>query len=51
MSDLTNKAKEKIDIIAAAAKQASAKVIDKTKDAAHATGKTMVKQGKRLQNA
>ena len=51
MSDLKNKAKEKIDVIAAAAKQASAKVVDATKDVAHSTGKNMVKQGKRLQNA
>jgi hypothetical protein len=50
MSDLKNKAKEKIDDAADAAKKASAKVADKAKDIAHKGGKKMEEGGKRLQD-
>jgi hypothetical protein len=50
MSDLREKTKTKIDATADAAKQATDKVIDKSKDAAHTAGKILEKQGKRLQN-
>jgi ElaB/YqjD/DUF883 family membrane-anchored ribosome-binding protein len=51
MSDLKDKAKEKIDQAADAAKTTTAKVIDKSKDAAHATGKKVEKGGKKLKDA
>ena len=48
--NLKDKAKGTIDTAAAAAKRTSEKIIDKSKDAAHSAGKSIVKQGKRLQN-
>jgi hypothetical protein len=51
MSDLKDKAKEKIDDAADATKKASDKVIDKSKDVAHSAGKKMEEGGKRLQDA
>jgi hypothetical protein len=51
MSDLIDKAKEKIDDAADAAKKAAGKVADKSKDVAHSAGKKMKEAGERLQNA
>jgi|SRR5450432_1534446 gas vesicle protein len=51
MSDLKDKAKEKIDDAADAAKKAAAKVVDKSKDVAHSAGKKMEEGGNRLQDA
>jgi hypothetical protein len=51
MSDLKNRAKEKIDEGADAAKKATDQVVDKTKDVAHNVGKKMKEGGKRLQDA
>ena len=50
MSEFKDKAKDKINAAATSAKQTSHKVIDKSREAAHSAGKTLVKQGKRLQN-
>ena len=51
MSDLKDKAKEKIDVAAEAAKKATEIVIDKSKDAAHSAGQKLEEGGKRLQDA
>ena len=51
MSDLKDKAKEKIDDAADAAKKATEKVADKAKDIAHQGGKKLEEGGKRLQDA
>jgi hypothetical protein len=51
MSDLKNETKKKIDDAADAAKKAADKVIAKSKDVAHTTGKKMEEGGKRLQDA
>ena len=51
MSDLKDKAKEKIDDAADAAKKATDQVVDKAKDVAHSAGKKMEEGGKRLQDA
>jgi gas vesicle protein len=51
MSDLKDKAKEKIDYAADAAKKATDQVVDKAKDVAHSAGKKMEEGGKRLQDA
>lgn len=51
MSDLKDKAKQKIDDAAELARKATQKVADKSKDAAHTMGKKMEKGGKRLQGA
>jgi gas vesicle protein len=51
MSDMKDKAKEKIDDAADAAKNAAGQVIDKSKDVAHSAGKKMEEGGKRLQDA
>jgi hypothetical protein len=51
MSDLKDKTKEKIDAAADATKNAAGKVIDKSKDVAHAVGKKMEEGGKRLKDA
>ena len=51
MSDMKDKAKQKIDDAAAGAKKAADKVVDKSKDVAHSAGKKMEEGGKRLQDA
>ena len=51
MSDLKDKAKDKIDAAADAAKKATEKVSDKTKDVAHAAGKKMEQGAKKLKDA
>ena len=51
MSDLRDKAKDKIDEAAVAAKKATDHVVDKTKDLAHKAGKKMEEAGKQLQDA
>ena len=51
MSDLKDKAKEKIDHVADAAKKATDKAADKAKDTAHKAGKKIEEGGKRLQDA
>ena len=51
MSDLKDKAKEKIDEGADAAKKATEQVVDNAKDVAHKAGKKMKEGGKRLQDA
>jgi hypothetical protein len=51
MSDLKDKAKEKIDDAADAARKATDKVVDKSKDIVHSVGKKMEEGGKRLQDA
>ncbi len=50
MSDLKDKAKGTINAAANTAKRATDQLIDKSKDVAHTAGKTLAKQGKRLQN-
>ena len=45
MSDLKDKAKEKIDDAADAAKKATDQVVDKAKDVAHRAGKKMEEGG------
>jgi hypothetical protein len=50
MSDLKDKAKEKIGDAADAAKRATSNVIDKGKDLAHAAGKKMEDGGKKLRD-
>ena len=49
MSDFKDKAKQTINAAAQSAKKTSDKMIDKSREAAHTAGKTLVKQGKRLQ--
>ena len=51
MSALKNKAKEKIDDAADAAKRATSNVVNKGKDLAHAAGKKMEDGGKKLRDA
>jgi gas vesicle protein len=51
MSDMKDKAKQKIDDAADGAKKAVDKVVDKSKDIAHRAGKKMEEGGKRLQDA
>ena len=51
MSDLKDKAKEKIDDAADAAKKAAGKLVDTSKDIAHGAGKKLEEGGKRLQDA
>ena len=50
MSNLREKTKGKIDAAADAAKRATDKVVDKSKDVAHSAGKKLEQEGKRLQN-
>ena len=51
MSDLKDKAKDKVDAVAEAAKKATEKVVDKTKDLAHAAGKKLEQGAKKLKDA
>ena len=51
MSDMRDKAKQKINDAADGAKKVVDKVVDKSKDVAHSAGKKMEEGGKRLQNA
>ena len=51
MSDLKDKAKDKIDDVADAAKNAAGKVVDTSKDVAHSADKKLEEGGKRLQDA
>jgi gas vesicle protein len=51
MSDMKEKAKQKIDDAADGARKAADKVVDKSKDVAHSAGKKMEEGGKRLQDA
>jgi gas vesicle protein len=51
MSDMKDKAKQKIDDAVDGAKKAVDKVVDKSKDVAHSVGKKMEEGGKRLQDA
>jgi hypothetical protein len=51
MSDLKDKAKDKIGDVADAAKKAAGKVVDTTKDVAHSAGKKLEEGGKRLRDA
>jgi hypothetical protein len=48
MNDLKDKAKDRIDTVADAAKKGAANVIDKAKDVAHSAGKKMQEGGKKL---
>jgi hypothetical protein len=48
MSDLEDKAKDKIDAAAKAAKKATEKVADATRDVAHAGGNYMGEAAKKL---
>lgn len=50
MSNLKDKAKDKIDVAAKAAKKTSDKVMEKSRDLAHQAGKAVEKGGKRLQD-
>ena len=50
MTDMKDKAKQKIDDAADAAKKAAGKVVDKSKDVAHSAGKKLEVGGKRLQD-
>jgi hypothetical protein len=50
MNDLKDKAKDKIDSAADAAKRAANTVVDKSKDVAHAAGRKMEQGGKRLRS-
>lgn len=50
MSDLRDKANQKIEDAAAATKATTAKVINKGKDLAHAAGKKLEEGGKRLKD-
>ena len=51
MSDLKQKAKDKIDATADAAKKATGKVIDKAKDLSHTAGKKADDTAKKLKEA
>jgi hypothetical protein len=51
MSDLKERAKDKIDAAAEAGKQATDKVFDKTKDVVHTAGKKLDEGAKKLKNA
>ncbi|HVV46297.1 MAG TPA: hypothetical protein VHC72_13885 [Bryobacteraceae bacterium] len=48
-ADLKDKAQDTINAAASNAKRMSDRAIDRSRDAAHSAGRTMVKQGKRLQ--
>lgn len=49
MSNLKDKAKDKVDAAAEALKKTSDNVIDKSKDLAHDAGKAVEQGGKRMQ--
>ena len=51
MSNLKDKAKEKIDQAANAVKNTTDKVVNKSKDVAHAAGKKIEQKGKELKDA
>lgn len=51
MSDMKDKAKQKIDDAADGAKKAADRVVDKSKDVAHSAGKKMEEGRKQLQDA
>lgn len=51
MSNLKDKAKEKIDQAASAVKNTTDKVVDKSKDVAHSAGKKIEQKGKALKDA
>ena len=51
MSDIKDKAKQKIEEAADVARKAADKVTEKSKDVAHNVGKKMKEGGKRLQDA
>lgn len=51
MSDLKDKANEKVDAAAQAVKKSAERVIDKSKDAGHSAGQKLQEGGKRLQDA
>jgi hypothetical protein len=51
MSDVEDKAKEKIDAAAEAAKKATEIIMDRSKDAAHSAGKKLEGGGKCFQDA
>jgi hypothetical protein len=51
MNDFRDKAKDKIDDAAKAAKSATDKIADKSKEATHTAGKKLEEKGKKLQNA
>ncbi|HEY4089719.1 MAG TPA: hypothetical protein VGM43_27520 [Bryobacteraceae bacterium] len=48
-AELKDKAQDTINAAASNAKRMTDQAIDRSKGAAHSAGKTMVKQGKRLQ--
>jgi hypothetical protein len=50
MANLEDRAKNKIDDAAAAAKKATSKVVDKSKEVAHVAGQKLVDGGKRLKS-
>jgi hypothetical protein len=50
MSNLKDKANDKVDEAAEAIKKTTGKVIDKSKDLAHSAGKSIEKGGKKLQD-
>ena len=50
MSNVKDKAKDKIDVAAKSVKKTSDKVMDKSRDLAHQAGKAVEKGGKRLQD-
>jgi hypothetical protein len=49
-ASLKGKANNSINAAADSAKRVTERAVDKSRDAAHSAGRTMVKQGKRLQN-
>jgi hypothetical protein len=51
MGEIKDKAKQKIDEGADAARKAADKVVEKSKDVAHNVGKKLEEGGKRLQDA
>lgn len=51
MSDLKDKAKDKIDDAADATKRGAGKVVDKAKDLAHSAGKKLEEGGKKLKDS
>jgi hypothetical protein len=48
-AELKGKAQDTIDTAASSAKRMTSRAIDRSRDAAHSAGSTMVRQGKRLQ--
>ncbi|HVW09878.1 MAG TPA: hypothetical protein VHC90_14915 [Bryobacteraceae bacterium] len=48
-ADLKDRAHDTITAASSSAKRMTDRAIDRSKDAAHSAGRTMVKQGKRLQ--